>query len=197
MGLIRLPSLDDILDIKDPEARFEALLNMLGLLMKSLSEINGYITTQNVKVLNAKVIKAGTITADKIGANQITANEIAAGAITADEIQANAVTTDKILAGAVTAAKMTVEQLSAIAADLGTVTAGSITSDTTINIGTDATIGNKLYIDGSNFLAGIEWTGENIEIYIDPATNVLVIYSPGTIELNAAGGVYANGTLLA
>lgn len=48
MGLINLPSLDDITSMKDPKQQMEALVNTMGLLMKSLSELNGYINSKNV-----------------------------------------------------------------------------------------------------------------------------------------------------
>lgn len=142
MGLIPLPSLDDVAQIKDPQQKLDALLNTVGILIKELSEINGYITTKNVKELHAKVIKAGTIeaeqiaadaiTADKIAANAVTASKIQADAVTSDKIAANAVTASEIAAGAVTAGKISVAQLSAIAADLGTITAGLLQAITIV-----------------------------------------------------------------
>ncbi|WP_127580185.1 hypothetical protein [Paenibacillus koleovorans] len=77
--------------------------------------------------LDAKNIRANSIEAKNIKAGTITGNEIAAGAITADKIDVN--------------------QLSAIAADLGTIMAGTITTNATINVGTDARIGNVLYLN--------------------------------------------------
>lgn len=48
MGTVQLPSLDAILQIKDPDQRFEALVNTMGILIKNLSEINGYINSKNI-----------------------------------------------------------------------------------------------------------------------------------------------------
>lgn len=48
MGFINLPSLDDITSIKDPQKQMEALINTVGLLMKSLSELNGYLQSSNI-----------------------------------------------------------------------------------------------------------------------------------------------------
>jgi len=59
---------------------------------------------------------------------------------------------------------------------------GSITSDTTINVGTNATIGRNLFLNPS-FYSGINWGSTGVEIYSDSAANTLV--------LNAPGGVYA------
>jgi hypothetical protein len=142
-------------------------------LIRDLNFLLGNLDTLNVNRLDAKVIIAGSITADRIAANSITANEIAANAITTSELQAGAVTADKI----------SVAQLSAISADIGTVNAGSITSNTTINVGTDATINNKLYMNSTNFGNGIKWG--SMEIYIDPFAQSLRLVAPG--------GVFANG----
>ncbi|MDQ0062389.1 hypothetical protein [Paenibacillus harenae] len=48
MGTVSLPNLDSILQIKDPDKRFEELVNTVGILIKNLSEINGYINSKNV-----------------------------------------------------------------------------------------------------------------------------------------------------
>jgi hypothetical protein len=156
-------------NISDSDLRNE-VAKLQKLIMYLLT--NG-LDTDNVNELNAKVIIAGSITAEKIAANSITANEIAANAITTSELQAGAVTADKI----------SVSQLSAISANIGTVNAGSITANTTINVGTDATINNKLHMNPSNFGNGIDWG--SIQIYIDPGASAL--------WFSASGGVFANG----
>jgi phage minor structural protein len=51
-----------------------------------------------------------------------------------------------VYTGIVEADQINVTKLDAISADLGTVTAGSITSNTTINVGTDLTVGNNIYV---------------------------------------------------
>lgn len=62
---------------------------------------------------------------------------------------------------------------------------GQITSNTTINVGTDAWIGNKLHLNGSNFGNGIDWGDSSYEIYTDPGG--------GSLRLKSPGGIYANG----
>jgi hypothetical protein len=63
--------------------------------------------------------------------------------------------------------------------------AGNITAGANINIVSNATIGGKLFLDGSNFLNGVYWNGTSIQLYIDPAA--------GTLRFSAPGGIYANG----
>lgn len=48
MGTVSLPNLDDIVQIKDPNKKIEALIETVGILIKNLSEINGYLTSKNV-----------------------------------------------------------------------------------------------------------------------------------------------------
>jgi len=48
MGTISLPNLDDIMQIKDPDRRFEELVNTVGILIKALSEINGHVNSKNI-----------------------------------------------------------------------------------------------------------------------------------------------------
>lgn len=48
MGLINLPSVDDIMQIKDPNRRTEALIELVGRLMKDLRELNGYMNSKNI-----------------------------------------------------------------------------------------------------------------------------------------------------
>ncbi|SHK41986.1 hypothetical protein [Desulforamulus aeronauticus] len=61
---------------------------------------------------------------------------------------------------------------------------GKISSNTTINVGTDATIGNNLYLNPSNW-SGIHWGSTGVNIYSDSGAKSLI--------LNAPGGVYAGG----
>lgn len=71
----------------------------------------------------------------------------------------------------------------------GVIYGGRIESDSTINVSTDAKIGNKLIINANNFRGGIEFQyndGTKIaEVFVDPATKALFI--------EADGGVYING----
>lgn len=87
-----------------------------------------------------RYILNGQIDFENIRARSIQAENIAVGAITAEEIAANSITADK----------MDVNELSAITANMGTITAGSITTDAHIDVGTDARIGNKLYLNESD-----------------------------------------------
>jgi hypothetical protein len=89
-------------------------------LVRDLNYMLGNLDTLNVNRLDAKVIIAQTITALQISANAITAD------------------------------KLSVTQLSAITANMGTLTAGSITTNAQVNIGTDATVGNSLYVGQNN-----------------------------------------------
>ena len=56
----------------------------------------------------------------------------------------------------------------------GTIRGGSIESDSTINVTTDARVGNKLHLSNTNFGNGIMWD-DMAEIYIDPAGKDLII----------------------
>lgn len=52
MGTISLPNLDAIMQIKDPKQQMTELINTVGILIKNLSELNGYINTKNVKEIS-------------------------------------------------------------------------------------------------------------------------------------------------
>ncbi|RAV22201.1 hypothetical protein [Paenibacillus contaminans] len=84
---------------------------------------------------------------DTLNVDELNANVIIAGSISTDKLAAESITTEKIAAGAVTAEKITVNELSAITANLGTITAGSITTNAQIDVGTNATIGDNLYMN--------------------------------------------------
>lgn len=132
----------------------------------------------------------GTFTGELVAATGVF-DGLYTGTLETDQLIAGSALIGGILIanGAITTDKMTVSQLSAITANLGTVTAGSITSNTTISIGTDATIGNKLFLNANNFGNGVRWgMSAGLEIYIDPISQAMFIEAPG--------GVYANGTLL-
>jgi hypothetical protein len=89
MGTIALPSLDSILQIKDPNKRFEELVNTMGILIKNLSEINGYINSKNIRVegIEARNIKTNTITADKMNVAELSAISANLGHIIAGMIE--------------------------------------------------------------------------------------------------------------
>lgn len=73
----------------------------------------------------------------------------------------------------------------------GTLTAdkviSGILSGVTINVGTNATIGNKLILSSTDFDSGIQWgTGSNPSyMYVDPGGK--------RMSFNSSGGIYANG----
>lgn len=140
-------------------------------LIRDLNYMLGNLDTLNVNRLDARVLIAGSITAGKIAADSITANELAANSVTASEI----------VAGAVTASKINVSQLSAISADMGTLTAGSITTSATINVGTDARIGNTLYLNETS-------TGSKGLIFSTVSGNTASISA-----LSGDLGLHANG----
>jgi hypothetical protein len=88
----------------------------------------------------------------------------------------------------------TVDSLGALVATSATIegtiqgsniTGSTITSGSTINISTDATIGNKLFLNANNFGNGIRWgTGPGLEIYIDPITESMFLKAPGGVDVN-------------
>lgn len=125
-------------------------------------ELTGYVTMTNLStsgqtIIDGGNIKTGTITAAKIASGSITATQIAgstitaakiaSGTITATQIAANTITGAKIASKTITADKISVTSLSALTANLGTVTAGSLTSNTTISVSTNLTVGNNIYLN--------------------------------------------------
>lgn len=162
-------------------------------LVRDLNYLLENLDTVNINRLDAKVIiaqtitalqiAAGTITANEIAAHTITANQIAADTITSNEIAANAITASEIAANAVTAVKIFVSQLSAISADIGTITAGTISSNATINVGTDLHVGGSAYLNPTNLLS---------TYYLTPSIYIYADIPAGTLHLVAPNGVYAN-----
>lgn len=119
----------------------------------------------------------------------INGGKIYAGTVAATQIAANAVTSAKIAAGAITASKINVTTLSAITANLGTVTAGSLTSKTVINVTTDLTIGNNIYINqnvkGTKY---IKFTANNwIRSWISSQWEYIKMQSNGVAAIGATG----------
>lgn len=66
MGVVSLPNLDAIMQIQDPDQRFEALVNTVGILIKNLSEINGYMNSKNLFEAGGWLVKS-TELASKAG----------------------------------------------------------------------------------------------------------------------------------
>lgn len=109
-----------------------------------------------------------------------------------DELNANV-----IIANTITADKMNVSQLSAIAADLGTITAGSITTNANINVGTDARIGNILYLketDSSGTKGVIFDTNTGTSAEIEVLSGDMAIRSDGfiTMTIGSSQGLVVN-----
>lgn len=138
-----------------------------------LPTIDKYISHEDFVELVAKVLKEFTWLLDR---------NISNGNIRAKTIKAE---------------KMDVDQLSAISANLGTILAGTITTNTTIDVGTDARIGNVLYLNETDGVSdkGIVFnTLAGSETAIDVQSGDLDIRAfGGNITLNAGGDVYANG----
>lgn len=169
------------INIITEEASKEDLINELAKLQKTLRYLlTGGLDTDNVNELNANVLNAGvvnsnlvTIRSELTGSSfiQIDGNGIRAsdGTINTFEIDVNG---NAYFSGDITASN---------------ITGSSITSGSTINVETDATIGNKLFLDANNFGNGISWgTIGDMEIYIDSAAKAMYIEAPG--------GIFANGT---
>lgn len=168
---------------------------------QNVQELRDYVKTlADIVAIIAKdmnFIINGNVDGDNIRANSIETKNLKAGSITSDKIDAGAVTADKI----------DVNELSAISADLGTITAGSITTNAEINVGTDAIVGNNLYVGDTStaidrvitlkehFLKTTD-SGANLQLFGAIALllwgfdDVEVRASFGDILLNAAGDYY-------
>ena len=105
-------------------------------------ELTGYVTMTNLSTSGQTSIDGGNIKT-----RTITAAKIASGTITATQIAANTITGAKIASKTITADKISVTSLSVLTANLGTVTAGSLTSNTTISVSTNLTVGNNIYLN--------------------------------------------------
>jgi len=64
---------------------------------------------------------------------------------------------------------------------------GSIESNTTINVGTNATIGKYLYMNPIDFGGGIKWN-DVAEIYIDPSVKTLVLTGLNNTQIGRYNG---------
>jgi len=112
------------------------------------------------------------------------------------------ITTDKLAAGSVTADKISVNELSAISANLGTITAGSLTTNTFINVGTDARIGNTLYLKefdgfGKKGIIFSNVAGRTAEIEVQSGDMALRAGGFITLSPGSPMGVIVNGRLSA
>jgi phage minor structural protein len=181
----------------------------------------GNAAIQNAAITNAKIanlavgtaqIQDAAIDTAKIADAAIDTAKIADAAITTAKIGNAQITSAKILdvhgskitAGTISADKLNVTSLSAISANLGNVTAGSISSETTINVGTDVTVGRNLYLgstsDYSNpkrvyfndgaYIQGGGPTGYGHDIkvrsdsfFLTPATGVDVLFDTTNLRI--------------
>lgn len=64
---------------------------------------------------------------------------------------------------------------------------GTITSGTVINVGTNCTIGDYLYMNPVNFGGGIVWNNV-AEIYIDPVVKKLIVTGTNSTQIGSYGG---------
>jgi hypothetical protein len=153
------------------------------------------LMAKNYKELNWAF--GGKIDFKNIQVDGIVAKNIQAGAIETEKLAAGSVVTDKLAAGAVTADKMTVSELSAITANMGTITAGSITTDAEIDVGTNARIGNALFLNETDSVVdkGIK-IGSTVDIDVI-SSDLSIRALAGDIFLTATGDVYANGAKVA
>ncbi|MCR0567784.1 tail fiber domain-containing protein [[Clostridium] innocuum] len=166
--------------------------------------------TQGTTQIHGSYIQTGTVTANQIAANTITAAKIASGTITATQIAANTITGAKIASKTITADKISVTSLSALTANLGTVTAGSLTSNTTISVSTNLTVGNNIYLNqnvnttkfiyfnSSNYIRNLYTNSYN---YITVNSNYRCALISGSASVYAYGnsgsaGISANGDVL-
>lgn len=149
MGVVSLPNLDAIMQIQDPDQRFEALVNTVGILIKNLSEINGYMNSKNIF---------------EVGGWQVTPNQIASKAgdvgmsteaTGADDVRFWAGGTDK------TTAPFRVTEGGDITAEKGTITGAVIQNQFSAE--------NKVYINSTGFHANDSSGVERITIGTTPA----------------------------
>jgi len=99
---------------------------------------------------------------------------------------------DYVTSGTIGASYISVTSLSAINANLGTVTAGSITSNTTINVGTDARVGYNIYmgVSGTTNDRKIEFVdASGYEAYISFANSTKELRFYGHNDVRIYGGL--------
>ncbi|MDQ0414240.1 phage tail spike protein [Mesobacillus stamsii] len=174
----------------------------------------GNAAIANAAITNAKIanLAVGTaqiqdlaITTAKIGNLAVDNAKIADLSVTNAKIADLAVTNakidsldgNKITAYTITADKLYVNSLDAISANLGTVIAGTITSNTTIDVGTNMSIGQKLILKynssvQSQIVFPDSFGAETWRIYKDPNSEDLVI-SGWTLRFNIASYFFIGG----
>jgi len=137
-----------------------------GKMVASNAEITGKVTANSGKI-GGWVIGADSL---KDSSGMVGMNSAVTGG---DDVRFFAGSSDP------SSAPYRVNKSGAVFASNISITGGSI------NVDTNATIGNKLFLSSSNFGNGIQWGASSMEIYIDPAAQAM--------HLQAFGGIYANG----
>lgn len=160
----------------------------------------GRIVAAQIDATNLHVSSAnidGTITAGSVVAGiSISSPVISGGQITIGSGN-NVVKADSngLYAGnaSFASAPFKVDMAGAVTATNITLTGSGVTLSglANINVSSNVTIGNKLYLSPSNFGNGVSWsnndnTGKKAEIYIDNASNAMFLQT-------YSGGIYANG----
>lgn len=201
------------IELGDPEERLIEQLKaafgtseFVGSIFNSSGKMSGMVI-ENLSIYAEKIadltitadkIANATITGSKIADLTITGSKIASGTITGSKIDSLTITNSNIANLTITGSKIAnatisdakITDLSADKITAGTITAtvsltaAYITSESEINVITNARIGRGLYINPNNFNNGIYWDGV-AEIYIDPVSKSLFLYS--------GGAIYANG----
>ena len=95
------------------------------------------VTASNIaaNAVTSGKIAANAVTAGTISAGAVNTNELAAGAVNASKIAANTITAGQIQSGTITADKLTISSLSSISANIGTITSGTLTSSSSVLVG--------------------------------------------------------------
>lgn len=156
--------------------------------------------TVTTAYINAKNVVAASVQTSWVYAGAIYANQITVGGGTiADALLASGTSwnqkTTQINSSGIYTGTLTAAQVNAVAISASSITTGTLNADrisggtisgVTINVSTDATIGNKLILNDSNFGNGIKWGTTNFQVYIDPGGNALYLFTP------TGGAIYAN-----
>lgn len=167
------------------------------------SDFTAEVSTQTVQIAN-KDIAPLTITNELVAedadldfakiANVVITNAMLANeSVDTAQIKDEAVTNAKI--ESLNADKIIATSLAAISADLGTITSGSITAQTSINVGTNVWIGNNLYLGVSGdtgtkkieFFTGLShFSSISATLNADDTTN-LSLTTDSALHLGAGG----------
>lgn len=181
-----------------PFADFDMLKSKLNEIVQKYNNLLVGLDTLNIVSLNAEVIEAGTITGDKIAANSITADKISVSQLSA--ISANL--------GTITAGLL--QAVTIIGSLIQTKTAGNYprvelsASSNVIKAESDSENSLTVYSSMSGFPTLIFNSGTGaMQVFqfgnlfnMAGIGNVNINTSSGKIDIDAPGGVYANGKRL-